>query len=87
MRRFHFRRAVAVFVLFAAVLTASPAFAANCEYWDCRVYNNSPQVFCELRFGAGTGDYALSCRSRCYRYSDGSIAYCQCIYDDSCYMI
>jgi hypothetical protein len=87
MRRIHFSRTAATLVLLATVLMTSPAVAANCEYWECRVYNDSPQVFCELRFGGATPDYAISCRARCFRYSDGSIAYCQCIYDDSCYMI
>jgi hypothetical protein len=85
MRRAHVMRAVAILSLIGAVFLASPV-SAGCEYWQCAQYSDPVYAQCELRFGAGTGDYAIACRTRCYRYSDGSIAYCGCSYD-YCYAI
>lgn len=86
MRGVHVMRAVAILSLAGAVFLASPVFA-GCEYWQCALYDEPVYAQCELRFGPNkTGDFAISCRARCYRYSDGSTAYCQCLYD-YCYAI
>ncbi len=81
------RRHIAIMLaLVWVILLTPPGFAAQCEYWQCAQYTDPIQAQCELRFGGATGDYAIGCRVRCYRYSDGSIAYCGCSYD-YCYSI
>jgi hypothetical protein len=85
MRLVRVVRAVAALALVGTVLLTSPVFA-RCEYWQCAQYSEPVSAQCELRFGGATGDFAIGCRVRCYKYSDGTIAYCGCNYD-YCYAL